>query len=410
MLRPHDKGIMAKALKVPPTSHNHSHRKPVDAATGFDVRSDFERFSQRDDVFCRSSWDPVVNSDKAAAFYRGHDMPHAKARGADGFSQRDYALRNASWHLTHVLRDPQLVGDGRSEGFLNLFSLHGDGWPESFPYESPEGAARDVKRVAKVFGADLVGVCANDERWIYAERFGSKTNEGAPTELPDDLPWAVVVATAMDRDLIRTVPSALSGVATGAGYMNDASTLITLAQFIRNLGYRAYASMNDTAMAIPMAAQAGLGEVGRHSLLITEEFGPRVRLGKVFTDMPLVADRPKYFGVRAFCDICNACAAACPPQAIAHGPPSAERHNRSNLKGVVKWSTDAEKCFGFWAAQNSDCSICVRVCPYNRDYSKWWHLVWRAVAGSRLRKLALRFDRRLDTGRRHRASWWWSRR
>ena len=410
MLRPHDKDIMAKVPTVPPNRHNSSHWKPVDAATGFNVRSDFERFSQRDDVFCRSSWDPVVNSDKVAAFYRGHDMPHAKARGADGFGQRDYALRNASWHLTHALRDPQQVGDGRSEGFLNLFSLHGEGWPESFPYDSPEGAARDVKRVAKVFGADLVGVCANDERWIYAEHFDSKTNQGSPPELPDDLPWAVVVATAMDRDLIRTVPSALSGVATGAGYMNDASTLITLAQFIRNLGYRAYASMNDTAMAIPMAAQAGLGEVGRHSLLITEEYGPRVRLGKVFTDMPLVADRPKDLGVRAFCDICNACAVACPPQAIAHGPPSAERHNRSNLKGVVKWSTDAEKCFGFWAAQNSDCSICVRVCPYNRDYSKWWHRVWRAVAGTGLRKLALRFDRRLDTGRRHRASWWWSRR
>jgi reductive dehalogenase len=267
-----------------------------------------------------------------------------------------------------------------------------------------------VKRVAKVFGADLAGICANDERWIYAKRFDSATKQDAPVELPDDLPWVVVVATAMDRDLIRTVPSALSGVATGAGYMNDASTLITLAQFIRNMGYRAYASMNDTAMAIPMAAQAGLGEVGRHSLLITEEFGPRVRLGKVFTDMPLVADRPKNFGVRAFCEVCNACAAACPPQAIAHGAPSADRHNRSNLKGVVKWSTDAEKCFGFWAAQNSDCSICVRVCPYNRDYRKWWHRTWRALAGGGLRGLALRLDRWLDTGRRHRASWWWSRR
>lgn len=254
----------------------------------------------------------------------------------------------------------------------------------------------------------VVGVCANDERWVYAERFDSKTKDSAPSELPDDLPWVIVIATAMDRDLIRTVPSALSGVATGAGYMNDAATLVTLAQFIRNLGYRAYASMNDTAMAIPMAAQAGLGEVGRHSLLITEEFGPRVRLGKVFTDMPLVADAPKNFGVRAFCDICNACAAACPPKAIASGPPSAVRHNRSNLKGVVKWSTDAEKCFGFWAAQNSDCSICVRVCPYNRDYTKWWHRAWRRLAGTRLRAIALRLDRGLAPGRR-RASWWWGR-
>ncbi|MDA1057376.1 MAG: reductive dehalogenase [Proteobacteria bacterium] len=400
---------MGQGTKLQPPGHNHPARKPIDEATGFVVLDDFERFSQRDDVFCRSSWDPEVASDKVAAFYRGHDMPHAKARGADGFGQRDYALRNASWHLTHALRDPGQIGDGRSEGFLNLFSLHGDGWPESFPYASPHEASRDVKRVAKVFGADLVGVCANDERWVYAERFDSTTKDSAPSELPNDLPWVIVIATAMDRDLIRTVPSALSGVATGAGYMNDASTLVTLAQFIRNLGYRAYASMNDTAMAIPMAAQAGLGEVGRHSLLITEEFGPRVRLGKIFTDMPLMADLPKSFGVRAFCDICNACAAACPPKAIPCGPPSAERHNRSNLKGVVKWSTDAEKCFGFWAAQNSDCSICVRVCPYNRDYTKWWHRAWRSLAGTGLRGIALHLDRWLATGRRHRASWWWGR-
>jgi epoxyqueuosine reductase len=400
---------MTADQKPPAPGHNRPWRKPIDAGTGFVVTDDFERFAQRDDVFCRSSWDPAVKSDKVDAFYRGHDMPHAKARGADGFGQRDYALRNASWHLTHALRDPRQTGDGRSEGFLNLFTLHGEGWPQAFPYPDPGEAARDVKRVAKVFGADLVGICANDERWIYRERFDSKTGEGASVELPDDLPWVVMVATAMDRDLIRTVPSALSGVATGAGYMNDASTLITLAQFIRNIGYRAYASMNDTAMAIPMAAQAGLGEVGRHSLLITEEFGPRVRLGKVFTDMPLVADAPKNFGVRAFCDVCRECAAACPPKAIPFGPPSDQRHNRSNLKGVVKWSTDAEKCFGFWAAQNSDCSICVRVCPYNRDFGKARHRAWRALAGSGLRHIALWLHRRLATGQRHRASWWWGR-
>lgn len=50
--------------------------------------------------------------------------------------------------------------------------------------------------------------------------------------------------------------------------------------------------MNDTALAIPYAIKAGLGEYGRHGLLITPEYGPRVRIGKIFTDMPLAHDVP----------------------------------------------------------------------------------------------------------------------
>ena len=95
----------------------------------------------------------------------------------------------------------------------------------------------------------------------------------------------------MDREVLSTAPSALSGTATGATYSRDTIVLLAIAQYITNLGYQAIASMNDSALAIPLAIKAGLGEYGRHGLLITREYGPRVRLGKVFTDMPL-AHRP----------------------------------------------------------------------------------------------------------------------
>ena len=191
------------------------------------------------------------------------------------------------------------------------------------------------------------------------------------------------------------------------GYTHDTVVLLTLTQYIRNLGYRAIASMNDSALAIPLAVQAGLGEVGRHSLLITEEYGPRLRLGKIFTDMPLVLDEPKQFGVKEFCDICQRCSSACPPKAIPFDPPSREPHSISNLKGVLKWTTCAEKCFRFWAGQNSDCSICIRVCPYNRDFSKWYHRLWRRLAATRLRKLMLLFDVWfIDRDRQSSKAWW----
>ncbi len=60
----------------------------------------------------------------------------------------------------------------------------------------------------------------------------------------------------MDKTLVDTVPSALSGAAVGMGYSKDALCLLTIAQYIRNLGYQAVPSMNDTANAIPYAIQA----------------------------------------------------------------------------------------------------------------------------------------------------------
>ncbi len=98
-----------------------------------------------------------------------------------------------------------------------------------------------------------------------------------PNDIPEGMTSVIMVAQAMDYDLIRTVPSALSGAATGLGYSHDAMVVLSITQYIRNLGYNAVASMNDSALAIPLAIQAGLGEYGRNGLLITPKFGPRVR-------------------------------------------------------------------------------------------------------------------------------------
>ncbi|MEM3703602.1 MAG: 4Fe-4S binding protein [Candidatus Bathyarchaeia archaeon] len=58
---------------------------------------------------------------------------------------------------------------------------------------------------------------------------------------------------------------------------------------------------------------AGLGAFGVSSLLLTPEFGPRVRFVCVLTDAPLEHDKP-YKG--KVCTRCNACVEACPSGAI----------------------------------------------------------------------------------------------
>ena len=111
--------------------------REIDHETGFEVSAEFRRFDQRDEAFCRSDWDPEIRSAKSEAFYRGHDMPQARARNVDGFGQRDYALRNAAWHVTNVLRDLNRESEDRKEGFLAEFTTHAEGGLEQFPFESP---------------------------------------------------------------------------------------------------------------------------------------------------------------------------------------------------------------------------------------------------------------------------------
>ena len=69
---------------------------------------------------------------------------------------------------------------------------------------------------------------------------------------------------------------------------------------------------NEYGLNIPLAIDAGLGELGRNGLLTTEQFGPRLRLCKVLTDLPSELDSPVDMGVQHFCETCERCAEACP--------------------------------------------------------------------------------------------------
>ncbi|MDP6868972.1 MAG: 4Fe-4S double cluster binding domain-containing protein, partial [Acidimicrobiales bacterium] len=148
-------------------------------------------------------------------------------------------------------------------------------------------------------------------------------------------------------------------------------------------------------------------EYGRHGLVITPEFGPRVRFGKIFTDAPLHHDLPSRFGVTEFCESCRRCTEACPPGAITDGSPTSVKLNRSTIGGVRKWTTDGEKCFSYWAQIVSDCMICIRVCPYNKDFSKWYNRLGRRLAATRLRRVMGWLHGRLGYGRRLRPRDWW---
>jgi ferredoxin len=325
-------------------------------AEGFPISVPNYRFDQKNEMFKRAIWDPGV----VALTNKYYTQVNYQNR--PGYRQIDYALRNASWNLEYE------VGWGNSQSNAGLYS-----WNkvtdkikrfidagEQINY-SPEENSVIVKQAARYLGADLVGVCWAHPNLVYSHEFNVFTKEHYPIELPDGHKNAIVMAVAMDYESMRYSPSSIGGAATGSGYSMMAFLANRVAAFIRGLGYNAAPSGNDTALSIPLAIAAGLGELGRMGLLITEKYGPRVRICKVFTDMPLAHDIFRPLGVNEFCNICRKCAKHCPSRAISHNDPTTEGESIANHSGVLKWYIDPEKCLQFWAKNRMDCTNCIKI-------------------------------------------------
>jgi epoxyqueuosine reductase len=365
-------------------------------------------YDQRNEMFKRPFWDPQKEKLRDQ-FYFSETPPKAKV----GYGLTDMALVNASWRLE---REYAL---GVRGGRMGMYAWDWNGKfvyphvPEGLKIDTnePSKTTRAVKRAAKLFGADLTGVCELDRRWVYSNAFDIARDGGREykIEIPPEFKYAVAIAVEMDYRGISGSPAYTASAATGTGYSRMAFTAGLLAQFIRGLGFQAIPCGNDTACSIPIAIDAGLGEIARNGLLITPKFGPRVRLAKVLTDVPLLPDRPIEFGVRDFCLICERCAQKCPSHSIMFGPASAETHNISNREGVHTWHINAETCLQFWADNGCDCSNCIRSCPFNKPSGVWHDWVrWGITNTPWLNKVFLWGDDVFGYGRKKSPDRFWA--
>lgn len=327
---------------------------------------------------------------------------NAEPRKEAGFSQRDFALRNAAWIVSDIISERN-SDKGKREGFQAPIENDTPVAPIKVELGTEAQEAKGIKKIARLFGADLVGITALDERWHYSDRPDTRDMTPVDNDLPEGMDRVIVMGHAMDFDLVDTYPSALAGAATGREYSHEAAICIQLAAYIRNLGYQAVASMNDTALVIPYAIKAGLGEYGRNQMVLTPEFGPRVRFSKIFTNMPLALDGPRKLGLNEYCKSCT----ACPPKALPFGAPDLGQDSRSTIKGVRKWSANCEACFGYWAKIRTDCAICMRVCPLNRRGS-WFDHLWVKLATGQGRGLAKWWQARFGKRARLKPADWWA--
>jgi epoxyqueuosine reductase len=129
---------------------------------------------------------------------------------------------------------------------------------------------------------------------------------------------------------------------------------------VGDFGYRVFTD-SAPVMEVELAAQAGLGWRGKHTLLLSREAGSFFFLGEIYTDLPLPADAP----VGEHCGACARCIDVCPTGAI-----------------VAPYSLDARRCISYLTIELKGsipvplrplignrvygCDDCQLVCPWNK--------------------------------------------
>jgi len=227
----------------------------------------------------------------------------------------------------------------------------------------------DVRKLALELGAAKVGVA---DLALYRDDYGYAS------KLLRKFRRAISVAWRLSDPIIDAITPDDPTEAYVHHYraVNQALdyTALRIASLLQRRGYRAmpipasqslgeerlYGAISHKAVA----ALAGLGWIGKSMLLVTEEWGPRVRLVTVLTDCPLEPGEP----LECRCGSCRACVEACPAGAVRdvsfklYPPPLYEcfdaRACSRRLKEIERNPRYGEEV----------CGVCVKVCPVGQEH------------------------------------------
>lgn len=255
----------------------------------------------------------------------------------------------------------------------------------SAPRSSPQLSAKSqrIKEAARALGFDLVGIApatpglgaARLMDWLAAGRHGEMAYMAtqAPARLDPALVLEGVVSVIVVALVYRTAEPApvrpetarISRYAWGADYHDVLrAKLKSLNEVIRALDPTARCrAVVDSApvMERDYAALAGLGWIGKNTLLLNQRLGSWFFLGALLVDRELAYDRPM---ASEHCGTCTRCLDECPTQAF-DGPYQLDPRRCISYLTIEKNSPipdPLKEKLGSWAF---GCDVCQEVCPWN---------------------------------------------
>jgi len=260
----------------------------------------------------------------------------------------------------------------------------------------------DIKAYARKIGFDLVGITTaepleEDERhlatWLGTGFAGEMAymarNPGRRAKPQEILPEAESViclgiyyypGEPSEPDT-QTPLGAVSRYAWGKDYHHLIERLLDeLVAYLKNqtgssLKFKAMVD-HGPALEKALAQRAGLGFIGKNTLLIHQDLGSWIFLAELITNLKLEPDKPQFNQ----CESCNACLTACPTGAL-----------------LQPFVLDARRCISYLTIElKSDipeslrpqmedwvfgCDVCQEVCPYNTELKTTDHTYFTASEG-----------------------------
>ncbi|WP_415712949.1 4Fe-4S double cluster binding domain-containing protein [Maridesulfovibrio sp.] len=224
----------------------------------------------------------------------------------------------------------------------------------------------DLFANAKQWGADLVRV-ADSTRMA-----GMETR---PENLLNNFPRAISIAVQLADGIIDTIVDTPTEIYS-QHYQRVNALLDHIAcrvsSFIQNNGGKALplpasqilceerfvSYISHKAVAI----NAGLGWQGKSLLLVTPQYGPRVRLVTILTDLDIPADEP----IRNRCGKCTKCTDACPSGAIKNVNTDLYYASRNEAVDLTACVDHLNKVSGYGNLSSYICGVCVASCPWGK--------------------------------------------